>query len=289
MLAALVSLTMLAATPQLASESLPEPILAEIRAARSTLPPGTRAVVVFDFDGTLLNGDITEGGPASGGRGVFPGMVELGIAAGLSATHPPGSFRTWESEYRRLESEQGGDVAYRLPLTAFTGAGENRLAELARRHFGAELRPRLFATTTRILKTLETEGYECHVISASAEVYVAAAAEELGLSRDRFHGVRARLDAQGRILPEIVQFPYREGKSTVIGRLITGRDARLLAVLGNSWDTDGAMLELAARQRLEGRGGAGSWIFNAGTAPAWARGLGIREGTLTSVVGEAAR
>jgi len=288
MLAILAALPLLAAQPP-SAESAPEPILAEIRAARAALAAGIRPVVVFDFDGTLLKGDITEGGPPSAGRGPFPGMVELGIAAGLSASHPPGSFPSWEANYRRIERELGGAAAYRLPLTVFAGAREEELAELARRHFEAELRPRLFATTARVLRELAAEGFECHVVSASAEAYVAAAAEGLGLPRDRIHGVRARLDPQGRIQPEVVQFPYREGKGAVIRRILGGRPARLVGVLGNSWDTDGAMLELAARQRLAGEGGAGSWIFNAGPPPAWAAGLGIREGRLDSVVGPAGR
>lgn len=289
MLAALVAMPLLAAAPTVAGESAPQPILAEIRAARASLPPGTRAVVVFDFDGTLLKGDITEGGPPSAGRGPFPGMVELGIAAGLSVSHPPGSFASWETHYRRIERELGGAAAYGLPLTVFAGAREEALAELARRHFEAELRHRLFTTTARVLRELAAEGFECHVVSASAEAYVAAAAEGLALPRDRLHGVRARLDQEGRIQPHIVQFPYREGKSAVIRRILGGPPARLVGVLGNSWDTDGAMLELAARQRLAGEGGAGSWIFNAGPPPAWAKGLGIREGRLDSVVGPAGR
>jgi HAD superfamily phosphoserine phosphatase-like hydrolase len=267
-------------------EATPGPILDELRRARAALPQGTRAVVVFDFDGTLLKGDITEGGPKTGGRPAFPGMVELGIDSALSASHPPGSFPEWEAVYRRVEQEQGGNAAYVLPLTVFAGAKETSLEELARRHFAQKVKGHLFASTTEVLRRLVAEGFECHVVSASAEAYVAAAAGELGLDRGRFHGVRARLDPTGRITPDIVQYPYREGKATVVRRLLAERPARLVGALGNSWDTDGAMLEMAARGRLDGQG-AGAWIFNAGPAPQWAQGLGIREQSLGRTVGEA--
>ena len=76
--------------------------VSRIKAAR----PDAIPMAFWDFDGTIIRGDISEGVETIDGkhRKLYKGLVERTIEAGLNSVYPPngGWERYWDCDYPRL-------------------------------------------------------------------------------------------------------------------------------------------------------------------------------------------
>ncbi len=247
--------------------------------------PEASLLAFWDFDGTLLKGDCSEGF-AENGVVRYKGLVETAIEAGLSRLYPPGSFSTFWSDYQDLDKRFGHWLAYGFLTQIFQGAHRADLEEVAVQHFRNQLKPWFFRDSLHLWKTLRGLDVSCHVISASPRFFVAGAAPLLGIPADHCHGIQLAESRPGILSHEIIApMTYAEGKAATVENII----ARLLAeaemgsrrrhtgflpvaAFGNSHSTDGAMLRLAARTRLPA-GTPLALMVNGGTCPPENQGL----------------
>ncbi len=243
---------MMATAPALTTE-----ILAIAETLRTACPSAV-PVAFWDFDGTLIEGDCSEGLSREDGSG-FPGLAEVAVARGFSKRFQgPHGRAAFAQETAGVLRAEGHAAANAFIAQAFAGARESDLLDLARRCFANVLGGWMFPGALALWHALEAAGVRCWVISASADFFVKGAAEILQTSQDRLQGIRLRVEVDGRLGPEVVPpLTYGYGKHARMVELLgamaerePGRSFWPVAALGNSPATDGPLLEAVAQTRL---------------------------------------
>ena len=210
-------------------------------------------VAFWDFDGTLLKGDCSEGYDEADSQ-VYAGIIEEAIDAGLSKQYKPGSYRKFYADYTEKEKKEGKVAAYTYILKIFEGASADILNEVAGRTM-KKIWPWAFKSSLSIFNHLREKGVENFVISASSDVFVEEADELLQIPRENFHGIEVKIK-RGLISSELVEpVTYAEGKAEKIRRIVAERLKRydrvfIVAGFGNSYHTDGPFLKYISRQTL---------------------------------------
>lgn len=213
----------------------------------------------WDFDGTIIHGDITDGLTDENGELVYKGLQQVAIEAGLSGRYlGDDGFTRYRRDYEALESGAGHEPAYRFIPQAFAGAHPREFEELVERHFDETLSRYFFSASVAMLEHLREHGVETHIVSASPHFFVRGAAKSLDLPEAWIHGVRLETDANGSLSSRVAEpFPYAAGKTAVIQHVVAETKERegtehvyVIAGFGNSPHTDGHFLEFVARQRL---------------------------------------
>lgn len=229
-----------------------EEILANA-AALLALHPEAEPVAFWDFDGTLFEGDCSEGFLSADGRRIA-GLVECAVAAGWSRAYPAagGFARCWD-DYQTTMKEAGVAAAYIQFVRVFAGAPESALRELAAREFKTRLRSWFFAGALDLWAQLEAGGVRCMVISASADFFIKGAAGVLGVPPDRLHGLRLATGADGLLTDDpVAPLTIGDGKAALLRDLLSEPGTPLrgnryaVAAFGNDFFTDGPMLEAVA-------------------------------------------
>lgn len=248
-------------------------------------------VTFWDFDGTILDGDCSEG-LIRDSRVVYPGLAQKVIEAGLSTLYGGANgFSAFWQDYQGMDERIGHWLAYPFIAQMMRGARADSIAELAARHFQVTLQQHYFAASRAIMRDLQTSGIEIHIVSASPELFVRAAARSLELPQDRIHGIRTVQRAG--VVTEEVLYPvtWADGKRERIqeilremGRRAPVRPIHVIAGFGNSYGTDGPFLKWIAGQNLPA-GHPMSVMINGGKEPEPYRGM-FRRVEQSSVVGD---
>jgi phosphoserine phosphatase len=255
--------------------------LLEVRDAvlASGAPHGAAFVTVWDFDGTILDGDCSEGLQRDG-RIVYPGLAQLSIEEGLSALYPKdGGFAAFWRDYRLLDERIGHWSAYPFILQMLRGASADQVSRLAEAAFQSRYRPHYFASSMYIIRGLQAAGVEVQIISASAERFVRGAAETLDLDPERISGIRV-IERAGLLTEELI-YPvtWADGKRRRLEEILQARAERepdkpvyVIGGFGNSYNTDGPFLAWIAKRPLPARKPVVVMI-NGGPSPAAYSGL----------------
>ena len=252
-------------------------ILRSVQATKSG--PAPVFLAFWDFDGTIIKGDCSEGLKADG-KPVYPGLAQVTIERGLSSLYPPaGGFAGFWTDYTNLETRIGPWLAYPFIPQMLRGAKADDVLELSRRHFAGTLSNYFMASSLKIIRALERGGVESHVVSASADFFVKGAAGSLGVPAEHIHGIEVRV-RDGRVTEEIVYpITWNTGKLEKIQVLAAqlehespGRRAFILAGFGDSYTTDGPFLKFIATQTLP-VGKPMAVFFNSKNEPDEYRGL----------------
>jgi len=210
--------------------------------------PDAQPAAFWDFDGTLFEGDCSEGFGAASPE-YIPGLVEKAVAAGWSQAYPAeGGYAPCWRDYQEMMTRDGVAAAYTFLVQIFAGAPEAALRELAAAEFGTRLRPWFFPEAMEIWRQLEAGGVRCMVISASADFFIKGAAEVLAVPPDRLHGLRLATGPDGILTNQPVEpRTIGAGKAALLRQLLTGPGNGGLvypvAAFGNDFFTDGPMLE----------------------------------------------
>lgn len=234
-------------------------ILATAAALRAAEPKAV-PVAFWDFDGTLIEGDCSEGLHREDGSG-FAGLLEVAILRGFSKRFAgPQGLGDFEQKAQSVLRTDGHATANALVAQAFAGAREKDLLALARHHFSEVLGAWMFPEALELWQTLEAGGVPCWVISASADFFVKGAAATLHTTEDRLHGIRLHAGADGTLSDEVVPpLTHGAGKQGRMVELLAamkaaepGRSFWPIVALGNSPMTDGPLLEAVAHTALPG-------------------------------------
>lgn len=236
----------------------------------------------WDFDGTILKGDCSEG-LDSNDTSSYKGIAEMAINSGYSSIYPPkcGTQKFWK-DYRYMEQDIGKWLAYPFIPQMLYGAKQRDIYNLSAKYFKDVLSDYYFNSSVQMLKALEKDGVECHVISASADVFLDGAAPTLGLDVERFHGIEVRLK-DGRLTRELVYpITWSDGKREKLISIVKDIEQQhpdkqvvVLAAFGNSYGTDGSFMKYVATQTLP-KGDPVVVMINGGDTPKQYRNLFIK-------------
>jgi phosphoserine phosphatase len=230
----------------------------------------------WDFDGTILKGDCSEGLNESGG---FKGLMELGILNGYSSEFKgeEGVKAFWK-EYRERESIDKKEAYIFLPRL-FVGNKEEKIFQLAREHFHTVMRNFYFPSSINILQNLKANGIDSYILSASAHFFIKGSAGTIPIEANNMYGIEMKIKDGIITRDEIEPVTYAEGKTEklklIVNSLFQEKKADqvfILAGFGNSFHTDGPFLEYIAEQRLLA-GKSTTVMINGGNAPDEYKGL----------------
>ncbi|MBF0544067.1 MAG: haloacid dehalogenase-like hydrolase [Candidatus Riflebacteria bacterium] len=201
---------------------------------------------VFDHDGTLMNGDVTEGGAG------FPGIVQDLIShnmlkeSGKSKVPPEQINRIWEYYFEWREKEQF--KAYAWFPTILGGFSKEELLKLAKEYYEKYYSKHLFPEMITLLTLLREFHVRIYIVSASTDILVKPAADYLGIPAENILGIRMKMNGN-IVLPEIETPPsFAQGKVYYIQKFIKPAVESNLLVFGDSYSNDGPMIRYALRQ-----------------------------------------
>ena len=242
-------------------------VVAEVRANVAKLKaarPDAVPMAFWDFDGTILKGDISEG-LVENGEKKFAGLVEETIKAGFSPVYKPvGGWEQYETDYKRL-NEIGRWFAWPFNAQIYEGVPAADLDRFCAEKVATVYRKWYFSSSVAIWQALEKMGVENYVVSASPEIYVRNTAASLGVSRDRLRAIRVAIDG-GRMTTKVIHpVPYGEGKVEDVRELVLARpNGVAVAGFGNSYSTDGNFLRYIMSQPLPGGAKGFALMINGG-------------------------
>ena len=211
----------------------------------------------WDFDGTILKGDCSEG-LRNGDEVVYPGLAQVAIEHGLSELYPrQGGFQRFWTDYTNMDTRVGHWLAYPFIPQMLRGAKAADVLRLSDEYFHNTLRNYLMASSVRIINALGQGGVECHILSASADLFVKGASQSLGIPASHIHGIEVAV-REGRLTEQLV-YPvtWSAGKRERLKQIVSEvakrpgvRQVFVLAGFGDSYSTDGPFLRYIATQSL---------------------------------------
>jgi phosphoserine phosphatase len=259
-------------------------IIHQILQTRATILKSTGStnavfLAFWDFDGTTMKGDCSEG-LREDGKMIYPGLAQVAIEHGLSEIYPrDGGFEKFWNDYTNMDERIGHWLAYSFIPQMLRGARAGEVLQLSRDYFSSTLGNYLRASSVRIINEIERGGVQSHIISASAELFVQGASASLGIPTNHIHGIAVRI-RDGRLTEELVYpLTWNIGKRQKVQEIVAeiereqpGRRVFVLAGFGDSYHTDGPFLKFIATQKLPA-GKAISVFYDNTNAPDEYRGL----------------
>ena len=240
--------------------------VAKLKAAQPNAVP----MAFWDFDGTIIKGDISEGlfenEKERTGKQLYKGLIEETILAGLSTVYKgPGGWKQYEEvDYPRM-NEIGRWLAWPYNAQIYGGVPSADLDAFCSQKVAEVYRKWYFASSVAIWQALEKAGVENYVVSASPEIFVRNTAESLGVTRGRTRAIRVEIDG-GRMTTKVVHpVPFGEGKVENVRQLVLSRENGVaIAGFGNSYSTDGYFLRYIVTQHLPGGAKGFAMMINGG-------------------------
>jgi len=238
----------------------------------------TLFLAFWDFDGTILKGDCSEGF-VEDGKQIFMGLVELGIRNGFCSEFrgEEGVNAFWK-KYREMEEVDKREAYIFLPRI-FHGTKESQILDLAKKHFRKTLQRYYFPSSISIFEKLREAGIESHIVSASANFFVKGIEGTMSIHPDLIYGIETEIVDGFITQKEVLPVTYAEGKKDKIEKVVEAilkekkaEQVFILAGFGNSFHTDGPFLKYIVEQNFE-KGKPISVMINGGNAPMEYKGL----------------
>ena len=246
-------------------------VVAKVKAADPSAVP----MAFWDFDGTIIKGDIAVG-LNEGGNEVYKGLFVQAADAGFSSRFRDGAHAAeyMYGDYRKVGKTVGRWMAWPSLGQSFHGTDADQLESFCRKYAETTLKAWYFASSLRILRALDEAGVENHIVSGSPDVFVKAAAVYAGVPRQRALGIRQRV-AGGRLTTQL-EYPLsmNEGKVECIRETLNAcPGAVAVAAFGNSYWTDGPFMRYVVTNPLPGGAKGVAMMINGGPVPKGYEGL----------------
>lgn len=226
----------------------------------------------WDFDGTILHGDASEGLTTSG-QTIYPGLAQKAIEAGFSKIYSKQDFQKFWHDYEDMDKTQGHIPAYTYIPKIFKGSRAAEVKQFAARYYADTLQPYYFASSVEIFAKLRQGGVIPYIISAAPHVFVSSSGPTLSIDDQHIFGIEVELAKDGSLTDRVAEpVPYAEGKAQRLSMIVTAEQARtkkpvfVLAAFGNSYHTDSAFLLWTLAQKLPA-GTPTALMINGGTPP----------------------
>ena len=211
----------------------------------------------WDFDGTIIKGDCSEGF-TDNGKVEYNGLAKVAIDKGYSNIYSSkdGSDKFY-NEYHHMAEEIGDWLALPFLAQIFEGTNVDEISKTSEEYLNNTQSKYFFKSSIDIMESLEGNEVECHVISASPEFFVVGASSSLGLPKDRFNGIQVKI-VDGKLTNELIYPITRSyGKVDRLKQIVKkiesenpGKEIVILAGFGNSYNTDGPFLKYISQQNI---------------------------------------
>lgn len=206
----------------------------------------SRKIAVFDHDGTLIHGDITEGIEEKEIPGVLKALVDSKSLKEEAFSKIPQQFRSDVWGYYRYLEKKDRQIAYEWYPSLFAGYQEKDIIKMADAIYQNVFKNYRYPEMQRLVKFLKLNGYEIYVVSASPTLLVQSAAVYWGIPQENIFGIDIKKDVNGKLTGEVVKpITYAKGKVYTIVEKIKAQPGDALIVAGDSLKTDIDMLKLA--------------------------------------------
>jgi phosphoserine phosphatase len=243
-------------------------ILVNVSKVKAAAPDAV-PMAFWDFDGTVIRGDISTGYELDG-RKVYSGMLAKAAEKGFSTVFRSAADAEefLAGDYPRLSEKYGRWLSWPLFGQVFSGADAEKLERFCRDYADSALKRWYFESSLAIMRALEKAGVENYVVSGSYDIFVKAASVAAGVPRSRALGIRQRI-AGGRITTQLeYPLPMNEGKVECVREVLNARPGAVaVAAFGNSYWTDGPFMRYVAVNPLPGGAKATALMINGGTPP----------------------
>ncbi len=201
--------------------------------------PTRQPVAFLDFDGSLIEGDITEGKKT--GRNTYLGLLDLAILGGTlpGFIGPEGLRQFWE-KYERDFARPEEAYLWAGNLVANLATEEDKtLREFIIHHLGEIVEKYFFSFAKDLLVFCEEEGIVPYVISASPHYFVQELGRFLPIASENLFGLNGQMQDGALVDPNAHDAP---GKEQRVLALCASRPIYPLFALGNKWRWDGMMI-----------------------------------------------
>jgi len=261
-----------------AAEAHAAALLAQILESKRAIensPACTRGCVfisAWDFDGTILKGDASEGLIENDKMG-YPGLLQMSIEAGYSSVYSKQDFKRFWRDYQDMDRKQGHIPAYTYLPKILKGARFGDVQKFAARYYATVLQSYYFKSSIEIFQSLRQSGVTPYIISAAPHVFVSSAGPTLYIDEKQIFGIAVAVNADGTLTDRVIDpIPYAEGKAKRLSMIVDQEKARskkpvyVLAAFGNSYHTDSKFLLWTLGQKTPA-GKPTSVMINGGVAP----------------------
>jgi len=247
----------------------------------------------WDFDGTTMKGDCSEGLHDENGKLIYPGLAQVAIEHGLSEIYSAkGGFEQFWFDYTNMDARIGHWMAYPFIPQMLRGAKVTDLQQLSHDYFTTTLSNYLRSSSVRIIREMEHAGVQSHIITASSEIFVQGVYDSLAIPTNHIHGIQIRI-RDGRCTEELIYpMTWNIGKWQRIEQIVAqihqdqpDRKVYILAGFGDSYHTDGPFLAHIAKQELPA-GKPISVFYDNTNAPAEYQGLFYQASHFATVGGK---
>lgn len=244
--------------------------VAKLKAADADAVP----MAFWDFDGTIIKGDIGVGFSEEDGSG-YRGMIEASILAGLTPVYKGATgVRQWRADYRHM-AEIGAWLSQAFDVQMYAGTYAKTLEEFCAKRIRDEgIVAWYFASSMAIWRALEKMGVENCIVSANIEPLMRGVAPSLGIPPERIRASRTEI-VGGRVTTKVLYpIPHGLGKVEAVREFVLARSHGIaVAGFGNSFRTDGDFLRYIRSQPLPGNAKPLAVMINGGTEPKEFQGL----------------
>lgn len=218
--------------------------------------PSLQPAAFLDFDGSLIEGDITEG--KRNGQNPYMGLMDLAILGG----YIPGFKGTeglqmfWE-KYEKEFPKQEDAYMWAAQLVSNLAGEEDRTLKVFVKNHLCELIDKYFFSFARDLLNFCTEhDIVPIVVSASPHYFVQELYYCLPIASENLFGMNGRLQ-NGTLLDPLAH--DAEGKEQRLQDLCSSRELFPLLAMGNKWRWDGKMIRKTCEE-----GGVGLLVNEGG-------------------------
>jgi len=226
----------------------------------------------WDFDGTILKGDCSEG-YQNNNKNIYKGLVELAIKNNFSQLYSEKQYEKFWKKYKKLDEEKGHYASYTFLTQIFAGTKEENIQNLADKHIKSVIKNYFFESSIKIFNKLKKNDIQNYVISASPDFFVKPLYRYLKISKKQIYGIE--LEVKKGILTNNILKPvnYAKGKTQKIQKIIKQLQKKhpkkkiyILAGFGNSYTTDGEFLKYIVQHKLPSKKTI-SVMINGGKTP----------------------
>ena len=240
-------------TPESSVRSLSEtlkPLKEKLDLSLGEIPAGTKCFAFWDFDGTLLRGDISIG-KHSGEEDDYHGLVEEAVLHGLTRGYEgqEGLKQLWQDYTKKMAENYPLSHTYIADLIhKLSPENKSTLKAVADELMRTRIHHHFYPGSMEIMQYLSDRGVQHCIISASPHYLVEIGASYLPVKPAFALGVGC-----DDHLPEPDRFiNCGEGKARRAGQVLkkaseTGPAVAVFSA-GNYWSSDGAMLEWVVGQ-----------------------------------------
>lgn len=217
------------------------------------IQPKAVPMAFWDFDGTIIKGDVSEG-LVENGEQKYKGLLEETILAGLCTIYKgkEGWHQFIDIDYPRFY-KIGKEIAYSFCAKLYSNLKEEELDAFCLQKFEDVYQNWYFSSSVKMLHALEDAGIENYIVSSSPEVFVKNAYKTINLARSRIRGIRVEID-NGHITQRLI-YPinYGEGKAEIVKQIISARQNGIaIAGFGDNFANDGCFMHDIVTQNLPG-------------------------------------